>query len=247
MSKRIVCRTGKDGYRTEERAAFKLEQLRVKFGDQESLHPYTCQHCGQWHLGRSPHLFRRWEKRWARKQRLAARRARPVWFLDVDGTLAPIGSGVTAADVETGQWALLYPSRPSRSGQVSDLSVPFRPAVVERIMSLRQRDLIEVRWLTTWEPSTLTAWTEVGLGPFRPARRVQQHRRRSWKSNVVETWLQVNADRRAIWTDDDLTQSRLRGFDRERLLAISPNPAKGLTDRQLDHIERWIGVGPKTQ
>jgi hypothetical protein len=91
---------------------------------------------------------------------------------------------------------------------------------------------------------TLTAWTEVGLGPFRPAKPVQNGPRRSWKSNTVEQWMRSNPDRRAIWVDDDLTPSRLRGFDKSRLLAVSPDPTKGLTDRQLDRIEQWIREDP---
>ena len=234
-----MCQTGKDGYRTESRAVFKLEQLRAKYGDQESLHPYECRFCGQWHLGRNERLYPRWEKRWAQKQRALARRTRPVWFLDIDGTIAPLRSGVTAADADSGEWRLLHPE------QEGDRAVLFRPTVVDRIMTLQKRSLIEVRWLTTWEPEAIAEWAKVGLGPFRPARPVQQRRRRSWTSNVIETWLKVNPDRRAIWTDATLTTSRLRGFDRSRLLAVSPNPATGLTDRQLDRIERWIQTTPE--
>lgn len=243
MSEQIGCPSGKHAYRDEETAIAALLHVRTKYDDQGPLHPYLCA-CGQWHLGHSDQGYARWKKRRAherrvararnRKTRMAVRRGRPMLFLDVDGTLSPYGSGITEADVSTGEWATLY------EGRVSDLTVPYRPVVVQRIQSMQRRGLIEVRWLTTWQPSSLTAWEPVGLGPFRPAKPVQNGSRKSWKSNTVEQWMKANPDRRAIWADDDLTPSRLRGFDRSRLLAISPDPTKGLTDRQLDRIERWV-------
>lgn len=248
MSEQIVCPSGKHAYRDEETAIAALLHVRAKYGDDGPLHPYLCV-CGQWHLGHSDQGYARWKKRRAherrvararnRKTRMAVRRARPMLFLDVDGTLSPYGSRISETDVASGKWATLY------EGRVSDLSVPYRPVVVERLMALRRADLVEVRWLTTWEPSALDAWLDAGLGPFRSAGRTEQGRRRWWKANVVEQWMLANRDRRAIWTDDALTQSRLRGFDRSRLLAISPNPTNGLTDRQLGRIERWIRAGPE--
>jgi hypothetical protein len=153
VSEQIVCGSGKHAYRDEETAIGALRHVRAKFDDQGPLHPYVCRHCGLWHLGHSDQGYEKWKKRRAherrvarartRKERAVLRRARPMLFLDVDGAIAPIGSGVTAADIESGGWALLY------SGQVSDLSVPYRPTVVERLMALRRADLVEVRWLTT--------------------------------------------------------------------------------------------------
>lgn len=238
------CPSGKQAYQDEEEATQALWHVCRKYDDAATLHPYLCpQGCGYWHLGRSDQGYKKWKKRRAHerrvararthKERIAARRARPMLFLDVDGTLSPYGSGVTEGHVSSGEWTTLY------QGRVSDLSVPYRPTVVERIMALRRADLIEVRWLTTWEPPLLSAWHEAGLGPFRPAGRTEQGRRRWWKANVVEQWMLANRDRRAIWVDDDITPGRLRGFDRARLLAISPDPSYGLTDDHLTRIEAW--------
>lgn len=236
MEEPTECASGKVCYPDEDTAIEALERLQSYYGNQDTLHPYKCT-CGYWHLGHSERGMRSWLNRRAREDRRAAlraaRRARPMLFLDVDGTLSPHGSGIGEGDVSGAEWAALY------EGRVGDLAVPYRPKVVQRIQRLQRMGLIEVRWLTTWEPSLLSAWEAVGLGPFRSAKPVQNGRRRSWESNTVEQWMRANPDRRAIWVDDDLTRSRLRGFDRSRLLAIAPKPSYGLTDAHLARIEAW--------
>lgn len=153
----------------------------------------------------------------------------PVWFLDVDGVVSPYGVG----DGWTGE--TLYPGRPG------DLTVPFRREVVEAISRVHDGGLVEVRWLTTWDSDLLRAWEDVGLGPFQ-VNRPEEGRRRWWKANVVEQWMRQNPTGRVVWTDDDLTPARLRGFEKERMLALAPEPHVGLTLKHLVRIERWLAT-----
>lgn len=105
-------------------------------------------------------------------------------------------------------------------------------------MALDKR-VVEVRWLSEWRSRDLARWKSVGLEHFNIPVRVPG-RRRSWQSNVVVNWMTGRDDQLVIWTDDELTRSRLRGFDRERLLAIAPDPQVGLTHEHIDRIEDWI-------
>lgn len=162
---------------------------------------------------------------------------RPVWFLDVDGTIAPILGTTPPADPTA--WSTLYPGIPS------DLTVRFRRDLISAIGAMHRGGLVEVRWLSTWDAEALSDWARLGLGPFRAATRAEATGRRAWwKGNVVGTWMRHHPNGRVIWTDDDITPQRLRGLDRSRLLAIAPNPAVGLTERHLSDIRKWIESPP---
>lgn len=154
-----------------------------------------------------------------------------MWFLDIDGVVSPYGI--------PGDWdgPTLYPKR------FGDLAVPYHREVVEGIAGLHAAGVVEVRWLTTWDAELLEDWTDVGLGPFPAVQRPSGGRRRWWKANAVEQWM-ASHHRRAVWTDDDLTPGRARGFDRTRLLTLSPDPRIGLRLQDLARIERWAMTTP---
>lgn len=79
----------KDVYDDLESAERGLDRVRKKYGPSQFLHPYECV-CGSWHLGKGKTGHRYWTVQVQRRRRLAARRARPVWFLDVDGVISPV-------------------------------------------------------------------------------------------------------------------------------------------------------------
>lgn len=150
------------------------------------------------------------------------------WFLDVDGTLSPYG----LTEAWTGP--TLYRAQPD-----SDLAVPYRKEVVDMIQRLHTRGLVSVTWLTTWDADELSAWVEVGLGPFPAITRYRAPDNRWWKAHAVQDWMRKHPNSSVIWTDDDISHGGLRGLDRTRLFAIAPDHTVGLTDQDLTRIEAW--------
>ncbi len=152
------------------------------------------------------------------------------WFLDIDGTISPYGLS------EPWSGPTLYDGSPH-----SGLAVPYRPELVHAIQRLHESGVVEVVWLTTWDVEAASAWTKVGFGPFPiTPRRKAGRDHRWWKAHAVQTWMCKHPNRRAMWTDDDITRDGLRGLDKARLLTIAPDPAIGLTDKHLGLIEAWV-------
>lgn len=150
------------------------------------------------------------------------------WFLDIDGTLSPYG----LAEPWLGPTLFGGPAD-------SDLTVPYRPDLVQAIQRLHESGIVGIVWLTTWEHDMADVWTEVGLGPFPMVPRPNPEPGRWWKADAVRAWMRKHPTRRAVWTDDDITCGDVSGLDQARLFAISPNPAVGLTDNDLSRIAAW--------
>lgn len=162
---------------------------------------------------------------------------RPTWFLDVDGTIAPIFGSTPPSNAAA--WSTLYPGIPS------DLTVRYRRGLISEIAAMHRSGLVDVRWLSTWDDEALSDWARLGLGPFPATPRAEAAGRRAWwKGNVVATWMRLHPSGRVIWTDDDITRQRLRGLDGSRLLTIAPDPTVGLTERHLAVIRQWIETPP---
>lgn len=155
------------------------------------------------------------------------------WFLDVDGTISPYG----LAEEWTG--LTLY-----SESLCSDLAVPYRPDIIEGIQRLRDKQIVDIVWLTTWDEAELAIWSRAGLGPF-PSVRRKAGRGQWWKARAVRTWMRKHPSSRVVWTDDDITASGLQGLDRTRVLAIAPDPTTGLRAKDLVRIERWATSQPR--
>lgn len=157
--------------------------------------------------------------------------AKPVWFLDIDGTIGPFGEH---RDDITWAPAALYDRGPNL------LSVPYYPQIVTRIQSMHVSGLVDVQSLTTWDPDMVVDWERVGLGPFAYTAPVK--REEPWpKAAAVKAWLDEHPDGRAVWTDDQSTEDRTPpGYYRDRLLVIVPDDQVGLTQNDRDVIAAWL-------
>lgn len=176
----------------------------------------------------------------------------PVWFLDVDGVIAPLGNpapGPEYATLRAGGWVG---------------TVPYRPDLLARISELHRSGLVEVRWLTTWEDEANRIWVPLtGFGPFRthttddaPAPEIEAG---WWKAQVVHAFLETT-DRDVVWTDDEIDERydpAGLGYDDAsanpaavhpgRVHTVSPATAVGLTAAHLDGIAAFLHARSTTQ
>nr|WP_244167089.1 HAD domain-containing protein [Micromonospora marina] len=149
--------------------------------------------------------------------------ARPLLFLDVDGTLLPFAGAARQAGDET-----------------NPLLAGLDPAQGRRLAALS----CELVWATTWmaEANEVLA-PRLGL-PQLPIvdwpDDDDDDGRLHWKTRHLVEWA---AGRRFVWVDDEITD-----FDRTWVAAHHSAPAllhrvdprRGLTDADYDAIEEWL-------
>lgn len=158
------------------------------------------------------------------------RASRPVWFLDIDGALAPFDHrqpGLTG--VQVGGW--MGP-------------MLTQPDVVGRIAGLHRARLVKVRWLTAWTDEAATRYAPaVGLPHFRVHREPEGAAVDGWwKEGVVRQFAERYPRRRFIWTDDQISEhspAAVSGYG-DRALFMPVDPAVGLTVGDVDAVEAFL-------
>lgn len=153
----------------------------------------------------------------------------PLLLLDVDGVIAPIGD----------------PHHPQFQGtRIVERDAPpgrtaFLPDAIARIASWEADGLVDVEWLTTWfddAPSFLSP-------AFRLPDWIAHKRPRAvvgtwWKALVVGRALA--AGRPVVWMDDDIKYRAEHLVHHPRLLAVSPEASRGLTEAHLASAQAWL-------
>ena len=174
---------------------------------------------------------------------------KPIWLMDVDGVLNDWRFGQVAND-----W--------TRFEAASGWSITYSKSILQRIISLHESGVVEVKWLTTWcNRANAELREEFGfaedldvLGTPQYKAEAQDYRlMRSrnesdrkfgwWKLNAVDEFVKENSDQRIIWTDDDIADDReTKVFlkDNPQIFAVSPSPF--LSHNDLDTIESWINT-----
>ena len=165
-----------------------------------------------------------------------------VWFLDVDGVIAPFGKGGAFTD-----WV--------RSPH-PEYELWLSPTQADLIRGILERTGTELVWVTTWAHDAAAYIEDVLSWPthrFAPLPHpeikgadLDPATRRWWKLDAVERFIEELRPDRFVWSDDDLDRHRfvarqaLSGLGSTALLQ-SPTPHVGLTRTLLQQAEEHLG------
>lgn len=161
---------------------------------------------------------------------------RPALFLDVDGVL-------NAFNVK-GSRGRAFPS--FQEAKCNGFRIMYSLEMGNRLAALD----VDIFWLTTWEIDDLCN-KEIGpLFGWEPLpvidRGEYDQPGQWWKSSAARDFIKGD-NRPFIWLDDDLADAEtLKEIEWVKdcgvpNLLISPNPWIGLTPRQIDKVEAFIG------
>jgi hypothetical protein len=188
---------------------------------------------------------------------------KPLWLLDVDGVLNAVNviEDLQALEQDT-NWPDYQVGRADggrRPGHT--FQIIWSPTLVKRMVVLVEADLVEIRWLTTWEGRAQTEIAPLlGLPHFELAgeRNFEaEYRAYSDRANVGDYWwkfpiaraaVEDTPQRALIWSDDDLPAiPEASEWARERwkngggqACLVSPRFDLGISPRQMEAIEQFI-------
>lgn len=165
----------------------------------------------------------------------------PVWFMDVDGVINSFGELSPAQIQAHGQY---------RRVNILGYPIWWSPAVVDFINEVSRAGLVEVVWLTTWTQDAVDHFApKVGLDKF-PAITDMSGGEYPWlldwwKWRAVRDFLGDNgAQRRVVWTDDDLGPRVKEAFQYrygdEHSLLLAPQSVPGLTQEDLAAVRAFL-------
>jgi hypothetical protein len=187
----------------------------------------------------------------------------PILLLDVDGVLNALPE--VRADLNVwNDWQF-----GSATAEGARWPIIWSPSVVAALLDWQKRDLVELRWLTTWGhdandelrqllglPALPVAGTYHDAGaPSGQAATGAAHASvapaapdplsgRWWKYDVVARLVHTEAERRLIWVDDDLYRfdgafSRW-ATEQPSVTPVRPDPRCGLAPADLEAIAETL-------
>jgi hypothetical protein len=174
--------------------------------------------------------------------------ARPVWLLDIDGVVNALSRAPVRGSFPCDRWIeiMVHTEMPG----IGPASFPIRAArpVLDFVARVHASGAVEIRWHSTWREAAITDLAPaLGLPdlPISVAPEWTDHH------GIVPWWKQPAAERvlasgrHLVWTDDDIAVFRpdLAAFDgRDDALLIAPDRDRGLTQPELDAIDRFLGL-----
>lgn len=184
---------------------------------------------------------------------------KPVLLLDIDGVINAVSEKPDTAawpieDWVTGQVAITI------GGDEEPLPVLYAQPVIDFINDIHEKDLVEIRWHTTWQHNAQKLADLTGLPEFAVADAPEILNHSRWVAGQImreqPTWWKLPAAERVIlderrpliWVDDDISfelgkTSVLKMLGSIRpLLAVSPRTVTGLVNKDLLRIEGFLDL-----
>ena len=158
----------------------------------------------------------------------------PVWFLDIDGVLAPFCGNDSFASFPTAWHG----------------TVAYDPTIIRRIVAMVDYGLVTVEWLTSWDHDADSVFASSTGMPRFTVHAESEARRGGGASDSAWWKIQVatrSAGRKVVWTDDELGlrqhhQIPVTGEQGcpDHQLRLAPDSRYGLTHAHLDQIETFL-------
>lgn len=173
----------------------------------------------------------------------------PTWFLDVDGVVNIFPKGTPPKNVQRGEASPFSPT--PYAGEVM-FPITWRTDIIERMVSMHEEKIVELRWLTTWGYGAnyglqdligLPRLEVVADPEHEPFRTMGWHT--WWKAEAVRRYRAEHGLKKFVWTDDDLAAQQksvadIIAWDDVDMMLVSPEEHRGITHEHLDEIEKFL-------
>lgn len=159
-----------------------------------------------------------------------------IMLLDIDGVINMLGPQVKKAP----KWTNF------KSSKINGYPFHWSPTVVDKLNEWTDDNLVEVRWLTTWDMRAQTFVTPaLALRNFSLARDPALNLSKLFAATRIA---QAEPNRPIVWIDDDMA-SFFKPTDmenisywmrREKTMLVVPNALMGLEPEDLEAIEKFL-------
>jgi hypothetical protein len=171
----------------------------------------------------------------------------PVWLLDIDGVVNALARGPVRGSWPSADWAqhVVHADIPGSGRMV--LPIFVAQPVLDFVTAVHASGAAEVIWHSTWREAAVS-----DLAPVLGLPRLEVSVAPEWTARPRDVWWKlpaaqrvVAADRRLVWTDDDIAVVPDQVADlaaRADTLLISPDPRTGLTAEHLAAIADFLEI-----
>lgn len=174
--------------------------------------------------------------------------ARPLMLLDFDGVINPYGYA------HHFKWDPERHYKPDNTrfptvmvaGEPTRVGIRWNSDLAERLLKLMQKDVLDIRWLSTWQADTIAidaklGWPMLAFEPLRDGH--SRHAKWIPKLDIVRMYAKAGG-RPIVWVDDVECSpdalAELQDLEPEHpILMVGPDHRTGISRPQMALIERF--------